>query len=151
MLTKMRAKRCSKIGLHYLFIFIFIFFRTGWICWTYWDESIESYVFEKSVHCSIQGRNVFWQKILIGLFIRLINVFHAAGECTDDRSNMSQNLKKCQNVEISWAYLKSPWEMHSNKYTHAWYWFINSWNSCSNFRFVRKQTQFCSVKLMPAF
>ena len=32
------------------------------------------------------------------------------------------------------------------KYKHSYYWFMNSWNSRSNFRKVRKQTQFFSVK-----
>ena len=41
---------------------------------------------------------------------------------------MSQNVQKCQNYRIWWVYLESPWEMHLNKYKHAWYWFRNLWN-----------------------
>ena len=46
----------------------------------------------------------------------------------DDSSKMSQNCQKCQNCGISWQYLASSWEIHSNKYKHAWFWFIDSWN-----------------------
>ena len=46
----------------------------------------------------------------------------------DDMSNISQNIQKLPNFGISWPYLESPLEMHSNKYKQAWYWFINSWN-----------------------
>ena len=47
----------------------------------------------------------------------------------DDMSKNSQNIiQKYQNVVISWPYLESPWNMHSNKYKHAWFGLINSWN-----------------------
>ena len=58
--------------------------------------------------------------------------------------------KKCQNCGISWPYLKSQWIMHSDKYKHAWYWVISSWNSRWNFRIVRKLKQFYSLKPRPA-
>ena len=48
----------------------------------------------------------------------------------DDSSKMSQKCQKCQNCGISWQDLESPWEMHWNKYKHAWYWFINLWSTC---------------------
>ena len=78
-------------------------------------------------------------------------------------SKMSQTCQKChkmftkfskmsQNCGISWQYLESPWEMHSNKYKHVLYWFIiiceihvritEIWESKTDFR---------SVKPMPAF
>ena len=59
--------------------------------------------------------------------------------------------KKCRNCGISWPYLIPQWKIYSDKYKHAWYWLINSWNSCWNFREVRKQTDCCSVKPSPAF
>ena len=39
----------------------------------------------------------------------------------DDKQNISQKFKKCHNFGISWSYLESPWEMHSNKYKYDWH------------------------------
>ena len=38
--------------------------------------------------------------------------------------------------------------MHSNKYKHPCYWFINLWNTYKNFRNLREQKYFYSVKPM---
>ena len=46
--------------------------------------------------------------------------------------------KKCLNCGISWPYFESLWEMHWNKYKHAWYRFINSWNSRFKFQKCEK-------------
>ena len=78
-----------------------------------------------------------------------VNAFHAAGEGRRQVKDVTTFVKKCRNCGISWPYLKPEWKMHSDKYKHAWYWFINSWNSHWNFRKVRKQTDFCSVKPSP--
>ena len=43
----------------------------------------------------------------------------------DDTSTFSHNFQK--KSEIWWIYLESPWEMYSNKFKHAWYWFRNLW------------------------
>ena len=56
-----------------------------------------------------------------------LNAFQAAGECRRHIKKVHKFCKKCQNSGISWPYLEPPREMHSNKYKHAWYWFINSW------------------------
>ena len=49
---------------------------------------------------------------------------------TSNSPQISQNCQKYQNSWIWWLYLEAPWEMHSNKYKHAWYRFINSLNIC---------------------
>ena len=46
----------------------------------------------------------------------------------DSTFKIAQNFPKCRNVGVSWAYLESPWDMHSKGHKHAWYWFINSRN-----------------------
>ena len=42
------------------------------------------------------------------------------------RQPKSSQMSK--NYWTSLRYLESPWETHSNKYKHAWYWFINVWH-----------------------
>ena len=68
--------------------------------------------------------------------------FHTAGECRLQTTGQKCNkiCEKCQNCGISWPYLKPQWKLHSDKYKHAWYWFINSWNSCWNFRNVKRKS-----------
>ena len=44
------------------------------------------------------------------------------------RSNILHNFQKISNFGISWSYLESPCEMHSNKYKHVWFGFTNLWN-----------------------
>ena len=51
----------------------------------------------------------------------------------DDSHKMSQNGQKWPLFGISWPYLESPWEIHSNEYKHVWFWFIPSWNRRWNF------------------
>ena len=72
----------------------------------------------------------------------MLNNLHVAGESR----RQFKNVTKLSKMSTSWQYSESPWEIHSNKYKHARYWFSNSWNSRWNFRNVRKQTDFCSVK-----
>ena len=60
----------------------------------------------------------------------------------DDKTNISTFCKKFQHFGIWLLYLESLRKMHSKEFKHAWYWFINSWNSRWNFRNVRKQTYF---------
>ena len=43
-----------------------------------------------------------------------------------------------QNCSISLTYLKSPWEIHWNKYKHAQYWFRNLWDGLQIKRFCWK-------------
>ena len=59
-------------------------------------------------------------KLLINVWTNLPTVFHTF--------HTTQNIQKLHHFGISWPFLESPSEMHSNKYKHAWYWFINSWN-----------------------
>ena len=47
----------------------------------------------------------------------------------DDRSTNLQMLYKMSTFWNFMTFFKSPWEMHSNKYQHAWYWFRTLWNS----------------------
>ena len=39
--------------------------------------------------------------------------------------NVTKSFKKSNNLEFGDYYLESLWEIHSNKYKHAWYWFRN--------------------------
>ena len=57
----------------------------------------------------------------------------------NDKLKTNHNCFICQNSGIESLYLESPWEMHSNKYKHAWYWFIN----VVNFENFEKQKRFC--------
>ena len=58
-------------------------------------------------------------------------------QTTDQQFN--KMCKKCRNWRISWAaYLKPQWKMYSDKYKHAWYWFINSWSSRLKFQKCEK-------------
>ena len=115
------------------------------------------YVFDmqtKCKHCFDSFKR--WSCIFIvknnGFYIETANtvlMLSTRQASADDMSKSNKICKKCQHFGISCPYLESSWEMHSNKYQHAWYWFSKSWNSCSNFRNERKQTRFCSVKPMP--
>ena len=42
--------------------------------------------------------------------------------------NVTKIVKMFPNYWISTLYLESAWEMHSNKYQHAFYWFSKSWD-----------------------
>ena len=59
----------------------------------------------------------------------LIDAFQAAGECRRQFKHLTNLVKKCQNCRISWPYLEPPWEIHWNKYKHAFYLFTNSLNN----------------------
>ena len=68
----------------------------------------------------------------------------------DDKSKISQNCKNYQHFAIWWVYLDSPWEMHSNKYKHAWYWFRNlldlkNFEKQNNFVWMVKTMAACKV------
>ena len=78
------------------------------------------------------------------------NAFHAEGKCRRQVKNLTKFVKNVKIVKFH-NYLEPQWKMHSKESKRAWYWFINSWNSRWNFRNVRKQTNFCSVKPSPAF
>ena len=57
-------------------------------------------------------------------------MLHVACECWQATDNLFfyKFGKKCQQFQTSWIYLESPWEMHSDRYKHARYWLIDSWN-----------------------
>ena len=65
------------------------------------------------------------------------------------KKNHNFVLKKWQNSGIWWLYLESPWEMHSNKYKHAWYCFRHF---CEMLRSLRNKkirggwvNQYCTI------
>ena len=76
-----------------------------------------------------------------------VNNFHAADVSRRQVQKCHKICQKCQDFWTSLLYLESPWEMHSNKYKHAWYWFKNVWN----FEHFEKQNDFVWMgKLMAA-
>ena len=52
--------------------------------------------------------------------IWLINTYNAEGVSRPQVQNGRKLIKKYHNSGIWWLYLESPWEMHANKYKHAW-------------------------------
>ena len=56
---------------------------------------------------------------------KLMLILSTRQASADDWSKCNKFCKKHQNCGISWTYLERQWKMHSDKYKHAWYWFIN--------------------------
>ena len=101
------------------------------LCGSYWDTLKGTG--KHLVHCN----KLRWE----------VNAFQAAGECIRWQvKNLTNVVKYVKIVQFSWPYLEPQWKMHSDKYKHAWYVFINLWYRHWHFIHLRRQSKFCSVK-----
>ena len=90
----------------------------------FWIRHLQWRQYRNSIKCAFP-RIVGGAQLRIGA-LNIVNAFHAAGECRRQLKKKCKKCKKCRNCGISCPYLKPQWKMHSDKYKHAWYWFINS-------------------------
>ena len=80
------------------------------VCW--WTETIQNTRLEES--SCFHSYTIAWSPCLKW-------VLSTPEAIADDRQKSNfVFILKCLNLGIS------PWEMHSNKYKHAWHWLINS-------------------------